>query len=111
MHNLVSQRAKSFHLHLDYITGLDRTGIRRCARQQEIARLQCNVSRDIGDKIMHIPLHFFGVAILHHFSVHECANLFAMKIPVCDESRSNWTQSIGTFDSQHRPRIGVSKIM
>src|SRR4029453_2953101 len=100
--NVITERAETLDLDLDHVTGIDGAGDRRRSGQQDVARLQRDRARDVGNQIVHVPLHLVGVAVLAHTSVHHCADLLAPEIPPLNQSWAYRAQGVGALYPTHR---------
>ncbi len=109
--DVVGQPAQPVHLDLDHVAGLDRPGVRGRSRQQHVARAEGDGAGDVGDQVVHVPLHLVGGAVLREPAVDIGAQPLAVEVPAGDESRAERGHRVRALDAQHRPGIGVAEVM
>ena len=109
--DVIAQRAEALHLDVDHIARVDRARDGRGAGEQHVAGLQGDRPCDVGDEIVHVPIHLVGVAVLLHLTVDQCADLLVPEVPPLDQPRSDGAQRVGALDPQHRAGVGVAEIV
>ena len=61
---MVAQPAEPVDLDLDDVPRLDRAGARRGPGQHYIAGAQRDGAGDVGDQVVHVPVHLVGGPVL-----------------------------------------------
>ena len=84
----VGQRPEPLHLDRHDVARLDRPRVGRRAGEQHVARHERDRPGDVGDEVVHVPLHLVGVAVLAHLAVDERADLLAVEVPVGHQRRA-----------------------
>src|SRR5581483_4243331 len=107
----VAEHAEPLHLDLDDVAGLDGPGVGRRAREDDVARHQCDRPRDVGDEVVHVPDHLVGGAVLADLAVHVRPDALAVKVPVVHEAGTERAERVGALHAQHRSGIGVAEVV
>jgi hypothetical protein len=79
-HDVIRQLAQAVDFHVDHVAGLDRAGVGRRPGQQHVARAQRDRPRDVGDQVVHVPLHLVGGPVLREFAVDVGAQPLAAEV-------------------------------
>src|SRR5690606_16552161 len=109
--DVVGQPSEALHLDLHHVARLDRPGVGGGAGQQHIARVEGDRTGDVGDEVVHVPLHLVGGAVLGDLAVDVGADPLAVEIPVVDQAGTERAQRVGALDPQHRSGVGVAEVV
>ena len=110
-HDPIGELSQSLNPDADDVSRLDRTRAGRRSAENDITGQQGDGPRQVGDQVMHVPLHLVGVARLCHGPIHESLDRLVPKVPVVHQTRPDRTERVGALHSQHRARVGVAEVV
>src|SRR5690606_17606052 len=100
--DVVAQPSQAFGLDLDHVPRPHGTRVGGGARQQHVARVQGDRAGDVGDEVVHVPLHLVGAAVLDQLAVDVGPQVLAAEVPVGDEAGPKGAERVGALDPEHR---------
>ena len=111
LHDRVAQGAETLDLDLDDVAGVDRAGEGRRAGEQDVAGHERDGAGDVGDEVVHVPLHLGRRRVLLDDAVDAGLDALVAEVPAGDQAGADGRERVGALDAEHRAGVGVAEVV